>query len=81
VAWAPAGIRVNALAPGWFATELSRSARSGTGEFQRKLMDRLPIRRWAEPEELSGVALFLASPAAQLITGTILPVDGGYSAA
>jgi NAD(P)-dependent dehydrogenase (short-subunit alcohol dehydrogenase family) len=74
------GIRVNAIAPGWIATEISRSGRENP-EFNDKLMQRLPIERWADPDELAGTALFLASPASALINGVTIPVDGGYTAA
>jgi NAD(P)-dependent dehydrogenase (short-subunit alcohol dehydrogenase family) len=74
------GIRVNAIAPGWIETQISRGGRENP-EFNDKLMLRLPIRRWAAPEELAGTALFLASPASALINGVTIPVDGGYTAA
>ena len=73
------GIRVNAIAPGWINTEISRRGREDP-EFNARVMARLPIGRWAEPEELAGTALFLASPAAALINGVTIPVDGGYGA-
>lgn len=79
LAYAEDGIRVNAIAPGWIATEISRGGRENP-EFNDKVMARLPSRRWAEPEELAGTALFLASPASALINGVTIPVDGGYSA-
>jgi NAD(P)-dependent dehydrogenase (short-subunit alcohol dehydrogenase family) len=79
VAWAKDGIRVNAIAPGWIRTEISRPGRENP-EFNRKIMDRLPIGRWAEPEELAGTAIFLASSASALVTGVTIPVDGGYVA-
>lgn len=78
IAWAPKGIRVNAIAPGWIATPLTRAlqddpARSGP------ILARTPMARWGLPDDLRGIALFLASPHAAFITGTIIPVDGGYS--
>jgi NAD(P)-dependent dehydrogenase (short-subunit alcohol dehydrogenase family) len=79
VAYAEDGIRVNAIAPGWIATEISRRGREEAA-FNEKVMARLPTRRWSQPEELAGTALFLASPAAQLINGVTIPVDGGYVA-
>ena len=78
LAYAEDGIRVNAIAPGWIATEISRGGRENP-EFNDKVIARLPNRRWAEPEELAGTALFLASPASALINGVTIPVDGGYS--
>lgn len=74
------GIRVNAIAPGWIETQISRAGRENP-EFNDKLMLRLPIKRWAHPDELAGTALFLASPASALINGVTIPVDGGYTAA
>lgn len=80
LAYAEDGIRVNAIAPGWIATEISRGGRENP-EFKNKLLARLPSKRWAEPEELAGTALFLASPASALINGVTIPVDGGYTSA
>ncbi len=80
LAYAEDGIRVNAIAPGWIATEISRGGRENP-EFNDKVMARLPTKRWAEPEELAGTALFLASPASALINGVTIPVDGGYTSA
>ena len=80
LAYAEDGIRVNAIAPGWIATEISRGGRENP-QFNDNLMDRLPNKRWAEPEELAGTALFLASPASALINGVTIPVDGGYTSA
>jgi NAD(P)-dependent dehydrogenase (short-subunit alcohol dehydrogenase family) len=80
LAYTEDGIRVNAIAPGWIATDISRGGRENP-EFNDKLMDRLPIKRWAEPDELSGTAIFLASSASALINGVTIPVDGGYTSA
>jgi 2-deoxy-D-gluconate 3-dehydrogenase len=79
---APHGIQVNAIAPGWIATEMTNKARSDPDwdDFQAMLMARTPAGRWGQPEECAGAAVFLASAAANFITGTTLPVDGGYSA-
>lgn len=79
VAYQDDGIRVNAIAPGWINTEISRRGREDEA-FNAKLMARLPTKRWSEPEELVGTAVFLASPAARLINGVTIPVDGGYVA-
>lgn len=78
IAWASDGIRVNALAPGWIATELT-SALTQNSERSAELVGRTPMGRWGEPNDLAGPALFLASPGAQFVTGIVLPVDGGYS--
>ncbi len=80
IAWAAEGIRVNAVAPGWIATPLTQAlqddpARSGP------ILERTPMRRWGRPEDVAKAVLFLASDAAAFITGTILPVDGGYAVA
>ena len=79
VAYAEDGIRVNAIAPGWIRTEISRRGREEES-FNAKVMASLPTKRWSEPEELAGTAVFLASPAAALINGVTIPVDGGYVA-
>lgn len=79
LAWAKDGIRVNAIAPGWITTELTRGARENP-EFYRKVTERLPDGRFADPAEVAGPVVFLASQAASLITGVTIPVDGGYSA-
>ncbi len=79
VGYAEDGIRVNAIAPGWIKTEISRRGREDP-LFNDKVMARLPLKRWAEPEELAGTALFLASPASRLINGVTIVADGGYVA-
>ena len=79
IAYAPDGIRVNALAPGWIATPLTQGLREDP-ERSKTLLERTPMGRWGIPDDLIGPALFLASPAAGFITGTLLNVDGGYAA-
>jgi NAD(P)-dependent dehydrogenase (short-subunit alcohol dehydrogenase family) len=79
LAYAEDGIRVNAIAPGWIRTEISRRGREEPA-FNEKVMHRLPTKRWSEPEEPAGTAVFLASPAARLVNGVTIPVDGGYVA-
>lgn len=76
---APFGIRVNAVAPGYFRTDLT-SALSADAEFDAWLTKRTPIGRWGEVDELAGAAVFLASDAASYICGQLLYVDGGFSA-
>ncbi|MEV0824696.1 SDR family NAD(P)-dependent oxidoreductase [Nonomuraea rubra] len=76
---APYGISVNALAPGPFRTPLNQAA-DDDPQVQRFLRHQVPLRRWAEPGELTAAALLLASPAASYLTGAVLPVDGGWSA-
>jgi NAD(P)-dependent dehydrogenase (short-subunit alcohol dehydrogenase family) len=80
IAWAAEGIRVNALAPGWIETEMTRPVREDAAR-SRAILDRTPLRRWGTPDDVAGAAVFLCSPAAAFITGAVLPVDGGYSAA
>ncbi len=77
LAYADDGIRVNAIAPGWVATALTRPLRDDPASNQA-VIDRTPMKRWADPAEMAGPVLFLCSPAAGFITGAILPVDGGY---
>ena len=80
IAWAAEGIRVNALAPGWIETEMTRPVRDDAAR-SKAILDRTPLRRWGTPDDVAGAAVFLCSPAAAFITGAVLPVDGGYSAA
>jgi NAD(P)-dependent dehydrogenase (short-subunit alcohol dehydrogenase family) len=79
IAYAPDKIRVNALAPGWIATPLTQNLRDDAVRSEA-LLARTPLGRWGTPEDLIGPALFLASPDAGYVTGTILNVDGGYAA-
>jgi NAD(P)-dependent dehydrogenase (short-subunit alcohol dehydrogenase family) len=79
VAWAPEGIRVNAIAPGWIATELTRGLVEDEGR-SAAILQRTPMQRWGDPGDVAGAAVFLCSEAARFITGAILPVDGGYAA-
>lgn len=78
IAWADDGIRVNAIAPGFIVTEQSARARQDES-FVAAIEARTPLDRWGEPEDIAGAALFLASPLSAFMTGTCLPVDGGYS--
>jgi NAD(P)-dependent dehydrogenase (short-subunit alcohol dehydrogenase family) len=79
VEWAKSGVRVNAVAPGYIATELTVAGRSKSEWFD-VWMDRTPMGRLGEPREIADSVLFLASGAASYITGTVLTVDGGYTA-
>ena len=82
---APHNIQVNAIAPGWIETDMTSVAwnkpDSNWAPFNQAILDRTPSHRWGKPEETAGAAVFLASHAADFITGVTLPVDGGYSIA
>ncbi len=78
-AWAPDGINVNALLPGWIETELTKVARKQLPNLDEQVKIRTPQGRWGRPEDLAGAAVFLASRASDFVTGITLPVDGGYS--
>lgn len=80
LAWAKDGIRVNAVAPGWIATPLTQALQDDA-ERSAPLLARTPFGRWGRPEEIAGPVLFLCSEAASFMTGAVVPVDGGYSAA
>jgi NAD(P)-dependent dehydrogenase (short-subunit alcohol dehydrogenase family) len=79
IAYADEGIRVNAIAPGWVKTPLTAALRENP-EANKAVLDRTPMKRWAEPDDMAGPVMFLCSPAAAFVTGAILPVDGGYLA-
>jgi NAD(P)-dependent dehydrogenase (short-subunit alcohol dehydrogenase family) len=75
--WAQHGIRVNAIAPGWFPSDMSKFVLDLQGE---ELVRRVPLRRFGGPDDLKGAVVFLASPASAYVTGHTLVVDGGQSA-
>src|SRR6266498_4184494 len=77
--WAEYRVRVNALAPGWIETEMNEPARQMMPEFNRRVLDSIPLGRWGTPEDVAGAALFMCSPAASFITGSVLVVDGGQT--
>jgi NAD(P)-dependent dehydrogenase (short-subunit alcohol dehydrogenase family) len=77
--WAPRGVRVNAIAPGFFMTELARSAMDPVR--RQRVLERTPMGRFGQLDELVGTAIYLASPAARFVTGETLRVDGGFLAA
>ena len=76
--YAPDGIRVNGVGPGWVITELSRGARENP-ERNAHIMGRIPMDRWADPDEIAQPILFLCSDAASYMNGTMMMVDGGYT--
>jgi NAD(P)-dependent dehydrogenase (short-subunit alcohol dehydrogenase family) len=77
LAYAAERIRVNAIAPGWVRTPLTQPLQEDR-ERDAAIRARTPLGRWADPDDIAGAALFLCSPAARFMTGTIVPVDGGY---
>jgi 2-deoxy-D-gluconate 3-dehydrogenase len=79
-AWAGDNIQVNAVLPGWIDTELTKGAREQVAGLHVKVLARTPAARWGTPQDMAGIAVFLASPASDFITGTAIPVDGGYAA-
>ena len=77
IAYAPDGVRVNAIAPGWIATPLTQALQEDAAR-SAVILGRTPMAHWGTPADVAGPVLFLASPAAAFVTGVILPVDGGY---
>lgn len=78
-AWAPDNIQANAVLPGWVDTELTKKARTDIDGLHDKVLARTPAGRWGTPADMAGIAVFLASSASDFVTGTAIPVDGGYS--
>jgi 2-deoxy-D-gluconate 3-dehydrogenase len=78
-AWAKDNIQVNAVLPGWIDTDLTRKAREQVPGLHERVVARTPAGRWGSPEDHAGIAVFLASAASDFVTGTAIPVDGGYS--
>ena len=72
------GVRANAILPGWIATDMTENAQN-TEVFQTKVISRVPIRRWGEPQDFGGVAVYLASDASSYHSGGTFVIDGGYS--
>jgi 2-deoxy-D-gluconate 3-dehydrogenase len=78
-AWAKDNIQVNTVLPGWIDTELTQGARVQVPGLYERVLARTPAARWGVPEDLAGIAVFLASKASDFVTGTAIPVDGGYA--
>jgi gluconate 5-dehydrogenase len=75
----PTGVRINAIAPGWIETDMSRRAMDGDPARKRRILARTPLGRFGEPDDIGAAAVYLSSPAAKFVTGAVLPVDGGVS--
>ncbi|MFE2424148.1 2-dehydro-3-deoxy-D-gluconate 5-dehydrogenase KduD [Streptomyces hokutonensis] len=75
--WAPHGVNVNAIAPGYIATDNTQALQDDPAR-SRAILERIPAGRWGTPDDLGGAAVFLASPASDYVHGTTLPVDGGW---
>jgi len=78
-AWAKDKIQVNSVLPGWINTELTQIGRQQIDGLHERVLDRTPAGRWGEPEDMAGIAVFLASQASDFLTGTAIPLDGGFS--
>jgi 2-deoxy-D-gluconate 3-dehydrogenase len=78
-AWAKDNIQVNSILPGFIDTELTQGARRVIPGMHERVVARTPARRWGEPADLAGAAVYFCSRASDFVTGTALPVDGGFS--
>jgi 2-deoxy-D-gluconate 3-dehydrogenase len=78
-AWGKDNIQVNAILPGFINTDLTKTAKVQIPGLEERVLARTPAARWGEPEDFAGIAVFLASAASDYVTGTAIPVDGGYS--
>ncbi len=78
-AWARDNIQVNAILPGWLVTDMIADTKDKAPGFSDAIISRTPARRWGEPADMEGIAIFLCAKAADFITGAAIPVDGGYS--
>ena len=79
VAWAADNIQANAVLPGWIDTDLTRRARQEIDGLHERVLARTPAARWGAIADFAGIAVFLSSPASDFVTGTAIPVDGGFS--
>ena len=78
-AWAKDNIQVNSILPGWIDTAMTQKAREVLTGLHERVLARTPAGRWGQPADLAGIAVFLCAPASDFVTGTAIPVDGGYS--
>ena len=78
-AWAGDNIQANAILPGWIDTDLTKRAREQIDGLHDRVLARTPAARWGAIDDFAGIAVFLASPASDFVTGTAIPIDGGYS--
>ncbi|HMK81700.1 MAG TPA: glucose 1-dehydrogenase [Xanthobacteraceae bacterium] len=78
-AWAKDNIQVNSVLPGWIDTELTKGARREVAGLNERVLARTPAARWGDPKDFAGIAVFLSSAASDFVTGTAIPIDGGYS--
>ncbi len=79
VAWAADNIQVNAVLPGWIDTDLTKGTRQQIDGLHDKVLARTPAARWGAIDDFAGIAVFLSSAASDFVTGTAIPIDGGYS--
>ncbi|MBN9596752.1 MAG: glucose 1-dehydrogenase [Afipia sp.] len=79
LSWAGDNIQANAILPGWIDTALTLKAREQVPGLNENVLTRTPAKRWGNIDDLAGTAVFLASSASDFVTGTSIPVDGGYS--
>ena len=76
--WAGTGIQINAIAPGYMATDMNTALMDPANPRYQQITDRIPAHRWGTSDDMKGICVFLASPASDYITGAVIPVDGGY---
>ena len=76
--WAGKGIQINAIAPGYMATDMNTALMDPANPRYQQITDRIPAHRWGTSDDMKGICVFLAAPASDYITGAVIPVDGGY---
>ena len=76
--WTSRGVCVNAIAPGYMETALTKDIKTTNPRYYEEITGRIPAHRWGKPDDLKGVTLFLASAASDYVSGAVIPVDGGY---